>query len=541
MAVTRHSLACTIGFILLALGACFAQQTTEISATPSSLEFQNTYVGIASGSKSITINNLTTSGQVIIETVAFTCPGYDLASGVAPFTLGQVQMITHYSMLFQPTAPGTYDCDFVLTLQDGTYLDVPLTATALTSTAAASVNVSSMSFPNQTVGTTSAPQTVTITNTGTGSLTLESITLSPPDFTTNTINVPYTIDAGASLPVDVYYTPSQVTSETGAVSFSYNSVPAQGVSLTGNGVAATSLVVSTNPTLPQATQSAAYEWQLATSGGIGPYTWSLASGSTLPSGLSLSSTGDITGTLASSVNTGNYSFTVEVTDSSTGATASSKLILEVFANLADNCNDLSYNDPVAGTPLVAINDLGTGLFEGDEGGLYPNGANVRPSGQDAAGVALAQGIVPLNTSGTYSPTGQYVMMAIGESTAQNEFNRFLPIANSDPEKNPHLVLVNGAQGGATPNNFTSTSSVYWATVLNNYLPQNGVTANQVVVIWMEDTDGIATGKFPSDITTLQSEYETMMQTMHTLFPNLKMVYFSSRVYGGYSNGVGTPD
>jgi hypothetical protein len=76
--------------------------------------------------------------------------------------------------------------------------------------------------------------------------------------------------------------------------------------------------------------------------------------------------------------------------------------------------------------------------------------------------------------------------------------------------------------------------------MNDYLPQNNVTAKQVVAAWIEDTDGIASGTFPSDMTTLQSEYETMMQTMLTLFPNLKLVYFSSRVYGGYSNGVGKP-
>ena len=128
---------------------------------------------------------------------------------------------------------------------------------------------------------------------------------------------------------------------------------------------------------------------------------------------------------------------------------------------------------------------------------------------------------------------------MGESTLQNEFNRFLPIANADPAKNPNLVIVNGAQGGATPNNFTSTTSSYWLTTLNNYLPQNGVTPNQVVVAFVEDTDGIATGTFPSDMTSMQANYETDMNNLHTLFPNLVLVYFSSRIYAGYSNGVKT--
>ena len=119
---------------------------------------------------------------------------------------------------------------------------------------------------------------------------------------------------------------------------------------------------------------------------------------------------------------------------------------------------------------------------------------------------------------------------MGESTLQNEFNRFLPIANADPAKNPNLVIVNGAQGGATPNEFTTTTSAYWATTLNNYLPQNGVTANQVVAAFIEDTDGIATGTFPSDITTLQSQYESMMQTMLTLVPEPEDgVFWDARV------------
>ena len=99
---------------------------------------------------------------------------------------------------------------------------------------------------------------------------------------------------------------------------------------------------------------------------------------------------------------------------------------------------------------------------------------------------MAQAIQPLDANGNPDPSGKYALLALGESTAQNEFNRFLPIANSDPAKNPNLVIVNGAQGGATPNEFVSSASYYWSTIVNNYLPQNGVTANQVVAVWIED-------------------------------------------------------
>ena len=126
--------------------------------------------------------------------------------------------------------------------------------------------------------------------------------------------------------------------------------------------------------------------------------------------------------------------------------------------------------------MTALTDLGTGTYQGSEGGLYPNGSNVRPASQDAYGVAWRRAIVPLDSNGNYSPTGKYVMMAIGESTAQNEFSRFLPIAYADPAKNPNLVIVNGAQGGGTPYDYENETSPYWATVMNNYLPQAGVTS-----------------------------------------------------------------
>lgn len=561
--VSRVVLGCFLLTILSAAAAhaqsanCPSGWTGEICASPASWAFSPaTYLGKDSGNKTFTIyNNFTTSGSITIESVNFACTtgsptDWGIASGTVPFQMGSFQTLTHYSFFFQPSQAIADSCNFVLTMADGYVLDVPITATGKSSTAVASVSTPSLTFANQGVGTTSAPQTVTITNSGTGTLNLENINISPPTFTTSPVTLPYPLTAGASVTLSVYYTPGEITSETGVLDLDYDAVPDNGVTLNGNAVADTTLAVSTQPTLPQGTQGYAYEAQLATSGGVGPYTWSLTSGSTMPPGLSVSGAGDITGTISSSaLTTTPYTFTVMVTDGSTGLTASSLLSLSVYPYLGDgdgeSCNNLSWNDPILGTPMLALNDLGTGFYQGNttygEGGLYPNGSNTRPTATAAAGLAFAQGIQPLDANGNPSPTGKYVLMAIGESTAQNEFGRFLPMANADPAKNPNLVIVNGAQGGATPNNFTSTTSAYWTTVLENYLPQNGVTANQVVAIWMEDTNGIATGSFPTDLTTLQSEYETMMNTMLTLFPNLKLVYFSSRVYAGYSNGLTTPD
>jgi len=131
------------------------------------------------------------------------------------------------------------------------------------------------------------------------------------------------------------------------------------------------------------------------------------------------------------------------------------------------------------------------------------------------------------------------MIGLGESTALDEFTEFLTLARTDPAINPALVFVTGAQGGATPSLLTLTDSPYWNTILNNFLPDQSLTANQVVAMWIEDSNGIAKGSFPGDMTQLQAAYETVMNNVHTFFPNLKLVYFSSRIYAGYSNGVAT--
>src|SRR5579863_7815467 len=174
-----------LGYLLLAVLAAGAS-AQDVSSSPTSLTFTNTYLGLASGSKVLTITNIST-GNVIINSVSFTCPQFGLAAGVAPTSLFNPGDITHYSIFFQPTAATTYNCNFVMTMSDSTQVDVPLTGTGKSTTAVTSVTPSTLSFPNQTLGTTSAAQTITVTNTGGQSINVTGITVSPPSFTTGPI------------------------------------------------------------------------------------------------------------------------------------------------------------------------------------------------------------------------------------------------------------------------------------------------------------------------------------------------------------------
>ncbi len=89
------------------------------------------------------------------------------------------------------------------------------------------------------------------------------------------------------------------------------------------------LTVATPPTLPAGSVGNTYALALSASGGIAPYSWSLVSG-TLPSGLSLSSAGAISGTPAAA---GTLAFTVRVTDAAS-ASASQTFSLTIGTSLS---------------------------------------------------------------------------------------------------------------------------------------------------------------------------------------------------------------
>jgi hypothetical protein len=191
------------------------------------------------------------------------------------------------------------------------------------------------------------------------------------------------------------------------------------------------------------------------------------------------------------------------------------------------------------TPLT---DFGTATYRGFQGGLYPNGSNQRPSAHNAAGLSIAQSIAPLNSSGAVDVTnGKIVWMSIGMSNTTQESQAFLALMQTYQNKNAKLTLIDGAEGGQDINAINSSTASYWNTV-SSRLATAGLTAAQVQIIWFKEAEAQPTDtSFATYPDALKNKYKSVMQMLKSRFPNLQLVYLSSRIYAGYASSKLNPE
>jgi subtilase family serine protease len=118
----------------------------------------------------------------------------------------------------------------------------------LPATLTLSVSPSGLTYSSTKVGSTSAAQTVTIKNTGTGSVTLSSVSLTgtdPSSFLKSATTCGSTLAASASCTVSVEFKPAVTGALTAALSITDNAAGSpQKVTLSGTGIAASTLIVS---------------------------------------------------------------------------------------------------------------------------------------------------------------------------------------------------------------------------------------------------------------------------------------------------------
>ncbi len=203
---------------------------------------------------------------------------------------------------------------------------------------------------------------------------------------------------------------------------------------------------------------------------------------------------------------------------------------------AQNCSNTS-------TGLVPLNDLGTGTYQGAQGGFYPGGTNVRPFAHTVGGMAQAVQIVPRDSAGNPSPPssgGKIVFLSIGMSNCTQEFSRFVELANADALKAAAVQPVDGAQGGQTAAIIMDPNANFW-TVVEQRLQAAGATDAQVQAIWFKEADASPTNGWPAYAQTLRSEFETILGVLHSKFPNARQCYVASRIYAGYATSQLNPE
>lgn len=207
-----------------------------------------------------------------------------------------------------------------------------------------------------------------------------------------------------------------------------------------------------------------------------------------------------------------------------------------------NPNPAAPTPPREKTGLVPLSELGADQrYQNEDGGLYGAGRNEPPATHLKAALAAAREIAPLDAGGRRAPAGKIGVLAVGMSNTTQEFSRFQEIAAQDPDRAPAVVLVDGAQGGRTAAEWARPGdNLVWQTV-ETRLRAAGVTAQQVQVVWMKQANARPTEPFPDHARKLESDLAATVKRLKSTFPNLRLIYVSSRTYGGYATTALNPE
>jgi hypothetical protein len=142
-------------------------------------------------------------------------------------------------------------------------------------------------------------------------------------------------------------------------------------------IAPSPAITSTNSALAGAAVGSPYSVQLAGSGGITPYTWTVASSSNLPVGLSLSPSGLLSGTpLAGAAGTTNVTF--QMTDDGTPAAVSITRTLTIAISPAPS---ITFSGVMPATASAYLTYAGSAAATGGAGALtYTLNSGALPTG-----------------------------------------------------------------------------------------------------------------------------------------------------------------
>lgn len=228
------------------IGNPAAANGPSIAVSPASLTFSYTVAGANSAPMSFTVSNggaaalnltsLATSGtnaaEFRIANTSTCAAGGSVAAG------GNCRV----DVVFAPTAAGAKSASVTINHNaSGGTTSVALSGSAGAATPTISLSASTLSFATVPLGSTSAPQTVTLTNTGSAALNIGALTAggtNPGDFTRGgTCAAGGTVAAGANCTISYTFAPAALGARSANLTIaSNNSGGNVTLSLSGSGV-----------------------------------------------------------------------------------------------------------------------------------------------------------------------------------------------------------------------------------------------------------------------------------------------------------------
>jgi len=350
-----------------------------VSYSPASLQYDNQAVSTSSQPQTVLLRNMGSS-PLSISSISVssgfletdTCGSSVLAAGTCTF-----------SVAFSPIVPGTNSGTIVI--QDdaaGSPHSISLRGTGLG--ALVVLAPSTLTFSSIPVGSSSVAQTITLTNSGNATLSINSVQIAG-DYT-QTNNCPATLSASSTCAINVTFTPTASGSRTGTVTIS-DSVPGnpQTVALAGTGTALAPVVSLTPATLAftsvsVGTSAAAKTTTLANNGNAAlainsiQITGDYAQTNNCPASLPASSTCLINVTFTPK-SSGSRSGTVTISDSVVGSPQ--------LVGLSGSGVDFSLSTSASGATVTAGTAATYSLTVAPLGGTFASAVKLSCSGAPA--------------------------------------------------------------------------------------------------------------------------------------------------------------
>jgi hypothetical protein len=410
-----------------------------LSISPTSFAFGSVVDG-QTKSQTFTLKN-TGGTSLTISQVSVSGAGYSLNGLPTPSTVAAGASVT-FNALFAPTTAGSLPGTITITSNaPGSPSTIALSGTGVAGTVVLSANPTSLAFGNVNAGTTSS-KSVTLTNSGTGNVTISQVTVSAKDVTTGGVTTPVTLTPGQTQTLNVAFKPTVAETVSGNITVANSLGTNTVISVSGTGLQSTIGLTPSSANFGSVTVGATNS-QTIKIGNTGTAVLTITQATAAGSGFSVAGL-----TLPLSINPGTTSnFNAQYQPSVAGAASGS---ITIVSNAATSPSTVS----LSGTGVAATQNLSLSTNSLSFGNVNTGTSSTLPVTVTNTGNSNVQ-ISQIAASGTgYSLSGAGVPVTLTPSQSLNFSVVFSPAVtgslsgsvtiSSNATGSPTTVTLSGA-------------------------------------------------------------------------------------------------